>query len=227
MSFERIRELNKELNIRLVTDPGFKRYGQVLDGYDFQEAMDFVNTLEMPPRHQDIYVQNSAELLGMRIAEKIKNEIYGGMDVDIGYALGIQDSFCGLLEYHRCDEFMVATKEPLILFVGDQRDIVDNCYDLSLLEAFYLPVGLALDLYATSLHGYPCQSGAEGYRMLVALAQNTNNPIDFEIDRTLKETKLLANVNAFVLVQEESEIRAHYPDAFPGLLGASPVLRLE
>ena len=224
ITIEKLRKLNPKLDIKDLSDTAFKKYGQVLEGYDFTKAMDFINQIPLPSRDNDIYILNSPELCEMDIGKKIKNEIYGGVNIDIGYCLGICDSACDLMEYHRCDEFIVSTEDPMVMPLGDQRDIVDNTYDLSFTENFFVPPGVAVDLYATTLHGYSYQTSGKGYRMLIALIQNTNKPIDFEIDKNHRETKLLTNVNAFIMVKSD-EVNKHVPDAYPGPKGPIDALR--
>jgi hypothetical protein len=221
---QKMRSLNPNAPIKELSDPAFRRYGQVLEGYDFSEAIEYINSLPAPKPGPELYVQVSRELNELPIAQKIRNEIFGGADTDIGYGLGMAEGECELLEYHRCDEFMVATEEPFIMILGDQRDIVNNTYDLSLAEAFFIPVGVALDLYATTLHGYPCQTSEKGYRILLGLIHNTNNPIDFEVDRSHRETKLLTNVNAFLLTRQRG--REKEP-GYVGLVGEFPALRCK
>ena len=223
MILEKMRMLNPGIDIKALTDPAFKRYGQVLIGYDFSEAITYINSLPAPSKGPEMYIQVCKELNELPIAQKIKNEIFGGVNTDIGYALGLAEGKCELLEYHRCDEFMVATEDPFIMILGDQRDIVHNTYDLSLAEAFFIPVGVAVDLYATTLHGYPYQTSDRGYRILLGLIQNTNNPIDFDVDRSHRETKLLTNVNAFLLTKQPGEGKPGYI----GLTGEIPVLRYK
>ena len=51
----------------------------------------------------------------------------------------------------------------LILLLGQQQDIGEgDTYDTSKAEAFLLPAGVGVELYATSLHYAPCNASARG-----------------------------------------------------------------
>ena len=59
------------------------------------------------------------------------------------------------LEYHRSSEANVAATD-VILLLGQQSDITDDFkYDTAQLEAFFVPAGTAVELYATTLHYTP------------------------------------------------------------------------
>ena len=56
------------------------------------------------------------------------------------------------LEYHRSSEANVAVTD-IILLLGQQSDITEDfTYDTAQLEAFFIPAGTAVELYATTLH---------------------------------------------------------------------------
>ena len=62
------------------------------------------------------------------------------------------------LEYHRCSEVDVAATE-LVLLLGRQQDVTEEfTYDTAKVEAFRVPAGTAVELYATTLHYAPCHT---------------------------------------------------------------------
>ena len=82
------------------------------------------------------------------------------------------------LEYHRPSEIDVAG-EDAVLLVGAQQDITEDfTYDTSLVEAFYLPKGTAVELYATTLHYAPCCVHESGFRVAIVLPRDTNLPLE-------------------------------------------------
>lgn len=65
-----------------------------------------------------------------------------------------------------------------ILLVGHQQDITPEfTYDTSLVEAFLLPKGTAVEVYATTLHYAPCSVGNQGFRVGIILPRGTNYPL--------------------------------------------------
>ena len=82
------------------------------------------------------------------------------------------------LEYHRTSEVDVAAND-LILLLGQQQDIEEgDTYDTSKVEAFLLPAGVGVELYATSLHYAPCNASDEGFRCAIILPDGTNQTLD-------------------------------------------------
>ncbi len=66
-----------------------------------------------------------------------------------------------------------------ILLVGSQQDVTDDfTYDTSLVEAFLVPKGTAVELYATTLHYAPCSASESGFQVAVVLPLDTNLPLE-------------------------------------------------
>ncbi|MBQ7840427.1 MAG: DUF4867 family protein, partial [Lachnospiraceae bacterium] len=65
-----------------------------------------------------------------------------------------------------------------VLMIGCQQDIVDFTYDTSKVEAFRVPAGTAIEVYATTLHYAPCNIEDKGFQCVVVLPKNTNLPLD-------------------------------------------------
>ena len=65
--------------------------------------------------------------------------------------------------------------DDLILILGKQQDIEeDHTYDTSRMEAFLVPAGTAVEVYATTLHYAPCHVKDEGFRCVIVLPRDTN-----------------------------------------------------
>ena len=63
--------------------------------------------------------------------------------------------------------------------MGQQQDIgPDFTYDTARVEAFFVPAGTAVELYATTLHYAPCQVKEDGFRCVIVLPKDTNLPLD-------------------------------------------------
>ena len=56
--------------------------------------------------------------------------------------------------------------DDLILILGKQQDIEeDHTYDTSRMEAFLVPAGTAVEVYATTLHYAPCHVKGRGIQV--------------------------------------------------------------
>ena len=77
------------------------------------------------------------------------------MPIQIGCCNG-HNKKLNAVEYHRDSEVDIAV-DDLILILGKQQDIEeDHTYDTSRMEAFLVPAGTAVEVYATTLHYAPC-----------------------------------------------------------------------
>ena len=84
------------------------------------------------------------------------------------------------LEYHKSSEINVAATDAVLL-LGSKQDIKDDfTYDTSLAQAFLLPKGTAVELYATTLHYAPCGVGNDGFKVAIILPKGTNLDLDEE-----------------------------------------------
>ena len=108
----------------------------------------------------------------------------------------------------------------MILLLGQQQDIQDDeTYDTSLVEAFFVPAGTMVELYATTLHYAPCQVDEEGFRCVVVLPKDTNAELEVPAGKD-GEKKLLAAKNKWLIAHEDAAI----PNAFCGLKGENITL---
>jgi hypothetical protein len=118
------------------------------------------------------------------------------------------------LEYHRCSEVNIAL-DDVIIIVGRQQDIGPGfTYETSKAEAFLVPAGTGIELFATTLHYAPIQAAGAGFRFIAVLPRETNTDLDYEPER-IGEAKLLLAKNKFVLAHED----AHIEGAHIGLIG--------
>ncbi len=200
------------MEIQKVTDASFGAYGKVLTGYDFARLLE---TLKQQPCPMDdvIYVPSVEALEALPVAEDLKKRAYGGLPIQIGYCNG-NNRKLNAVEYHRSSEVDIAEND-LILLLGRQQDIeADHTYDTSKIEAFHLPAGMAVELYATTLHYAPCSAGEDGFRCVIVLPKDTNLELDFE---PLKEgeDKLMTARNKWLIAHEDAKIAG----AFCGLKG--------
>ena len=156
------------MEIKKVTDAAFRKYGRVVDNVDFTAL---VAELEKTPCTQEVVYEPSAwnSWRLFLYTRSLQDTAYGEMPIQIGFCNG-NNYKLNALEYHRSSEIDVAASD-LILLLGWQQDIEEGyTYDnSSKVEAFLLPMGVGVELYATTLHYAPCNSTEEGFRCAIVL----------------------------------------------------------
>lgn len=199
------------MNIAKLTETSFGRYGRVLTELSYEKVL---KEMEHTPLPEDVvYVPSVEELEAIPEAEEICRKGFGGLPVQIGYCNGDNHKL-NALEYHRSSEIDIAVTD-LILLLGSQQDIEEgDVYDTSRVEAFYVPAGTAVELYATTLHYAPCSAKEGGFRCVIVLPRGTNEPLTFEPGKEGEE-RLLTAVNKWLIAHEEAGIEG----AFCGLQG--------
>lgn len=198
------------MKINKVTDPEFRKYGRVIDGYDFSKL---IKAMEHTPLPEDvIYEPSIEELEATDVAIDLKMRIYGELPIQIGYCNG-HNSKLNALEYHRSSEVNIAATD-MILLLGKREDVKDDfTYETSKVEGFFVPEGTAIEVYATTLHYAPCGVDGQGFKCVVVLPKGTN--LDVVNTHATAEDKLLAASNKWLIAHED----AHIDGAFNGLRG--------
>ena len=199
------------MKIQKVTDPAFRKYGQVLEGYDFTGL---IKEMKHTPVPEDvIYVPSVEELEALDIMKDLQNKGYGGLPVQIGYCNG-HNKKLNAVEHHRNSEINVAVTD-LVLLIGHQQDIEpDHTYDTSKIEAFLVPAGTGIEVYATTLHYAPCHVNEGGFQCVVVLPKGTNTDLTFQTEKT-GEDSLMTAKNKWLIAHEDAKIAG----AFNGLKG--------
>ena len=199
------------MKIQKVTDSAFRKYGQVLEGYDFTGI---IKEMKHTPVPEDvIYVPSVEELEALDIMKDLQNKGYGGLPVQIGYCNG-HNKKLNAVEYHRNSEINVAVTD-LVLLIGHQQDIEpDHTYDTSKIEAFLVPAGTGIEVYATTLHYAPCHVNEGGFQCVVVLPKGTNTDLTFQTEKT-GEDSLMTAKNKWLIAHEDAKIAG----AFNGLKG--------
>ena len=167
------------MHIYSVTDPEFKPYGKVLEGYDTAELLAAMKEIDMPAEGT-AYRPGIESLEACAIFPELRDRAYGGMPIQLGMCWG-HNAKLNCLEYHRDSEVNIGTKD-FILLLAKEDEIVDGVLDTSLVKAFRVPKGLPVEVYATTLHYAPCHTCPHcGFRVAVVLPKGTNTEKpDFE-----------------------------------------------
>ena len=200
------------MKILSITDPAFRKYGRVVRGIDFTGLVDKIN--EITPLPEGVaYEPSIAELEALPVAEEIQNKLYGELPIQIGYCNG-HNALLNALEYHRSSEINVAATDA-VLMVGCQQDITDDfTYDTAKVEAFLVPAGTAVEVYATTLHYAPCNPDNKGFKVGIILPKGTNYPL--QKDHADYEDALITATNKWLIGHAQGGL---LPDAHIGLIG--------
>ena len=208
------------MKIQKVTDPAFRRYGKVLEGYNFGPLLKEMKHTPVP--EDVVYVPSAEELEALDVEKELKNRAFGGLPVQIGYCNG-HNKKLNALEYHRNSEINVAVTD-LVLLIGHQQDIEEDLtYDTSKVEAFLVPAGTGIEVYATTLHYAPCHVNESGFQCVVVLPRGTNTPLEHKGEAVEPENELLLQKNKWVIAHPEREPLIRQ-GAHPGLLGENKEL---
>ncbi len=205
--------------IKSVTDKAFKKYGQVLKNYDCTEIIEKMKSTPLP--NDVIYEPSIEELEKLSIAKELQDREYGELPIQIGYCNG-NNYMLNAVEYHRSSEINIAVND-LILLIGSQQDIEDDySYDTAKIEAFKVPAGTIIEVYATTLHYAPCNANEDGFRCVVVLPRDTNLPLENEISKSGEDALLFAR-NKWLIGHKDTDLGEQ--GAFIGLKGENISLK--
>lgn len=201
------------MNIMNVNDAAFAPYGKVLKTYDLGPITEAMEKLPCPDGAV-VYVASEPTLEALEIFPVMRDQVYGGMPIQIGYCNGDNNKL-NCLEYHRDSEINIACTD-LILLLGKEGDIDFEKYeyDTAKVEAFLVPKGTMIEVYGTSLHYAPCNAGGK-FRCVVVLPKGTNTELTFKPDGS-GDSKLLTHTNKWLLAHKEAPEAA---TAVVGLIG--------
>lgn len=193
------------MEIKCITDSAFKKYGRVIEGYDWSPLMDAMNKYTPLPADGAAYEPSIAELEAVSCCmDALQDEVFGELPIEIGYCNG-NNYALNAVEYHRSSEVDIAVTD-LILMIGMQQDITEGyAYDTGKIELFRVPAGTAVELYATTLHYAPCNAGPDGFRCVIVLPKGTNTALTKKIERCGENALLTAN-NKWRICHKDSGI---------------------
>ena len=190
------------MKIGSIYDSSFKSYGQILTGCNTAGLCAAMESIPLPESGV-AYEPSIASLELNAIFGQLQNNAYGGMPVQIGMCWG-RNTKLNCLEYHRDSEFNIGTGD-FILLLAKQDEIVDGQLDTAHIRAFRVPAGVAVEIYATTLHYAPCHvSEAEGFRVAVVLPKGTNEAKP-TITPLNEEDKCLWARNKWLLAHPDSD----------------------
>jgi hypothetical protein len=188
------------LSMKPVTDPAFRTYGKVVTGYDAGELLEKMKETPLP--EDVVYVPSVAEFEELAVSKEMEKKLYGQLPIQVGYCNG-HNKKLNAVEYHRNSEINIAVTD-LVLILGRQQDITpDYIYDSGKMEAFLVPAGTVIEVYATTLHYAPCHVEKGGFRCVVILPKDTNTELELAGEAVNEEDRLLFARNKWLIGHKE------------------------
>lgn len=189
------------MEIRQVTDKEFARYGRIVTNVDFSGLVAELKKIMIT---DEVVYEPSVKALEESMTETDRDILYGELPIQIGYCGG-NNHRLNAVEYHRNSEINVAATDAILL-VGSQADVTEGfTYDTAKMEAFFVPAGTAVELYATTLHYAPCNAEAGGFMVGIILLKGTNEMLDHPHEST-GEDKLLAAKNKWLIGHPDADL---------------------
>ena len=219
---EHLRQVN-DVEIHSVFDPEFATFGRVVTGYDFTELSAYLEEKTDIPEQGNVYVASVPEMEELEIAELLKNGIYGGMPIQIGYCNGRNSTYNGF-EYHKGSEINVAVTDFMLVLGHTWLISSEGTYRVEDATVFFVSKGTAIEMYQTTLHLSPCKVCEAGFKGVVVLPRGTNTPLQTPPADREGENKLLLQTNKWVIAHPEREPLIRQ-GAFPGLIGENKELK--
>lgn len=157
-----------------INDPAFAQYGRRMESPFYQLFKDGASTIDLPQSGSMYHASEQAFETPQAMA--YYKQLFGELDVQIGYCYGWNDSL-NALEWHKNSEMSVALTD-LVMLLGDIREMQDGKYDSAKVKAFLLKPGDAVEIYATTLHFCPINVKDQPFKNVVILPRGTNTPLD-------------------------------------------------
>lgn len=204
------------MQIKSVFSPAFARYGRVLEGYDTKSLLDALVATEKP-ENGTVYVPSDPLLEQTDVFSALQDGFYGGMSIQIGYCNG-SNTKLNCLEYHRSSEVNISA-DDMVLLLAPLQALENGVLNTASVEAFFTPAGVAVELYATTLHYAPCDGHPDaGFRVAIVLLRGTNTKRPFSRVQNEENRRIWAR-NKWILAHQDSPEAAQ--GAYVGLSGSN------
>ena len=217
-----LREVN-DVKIHSVFDEAFRTFGNIVEGYDFDDLTKYMTEQTEIPESGNVYVASVEEMEKFPVAKQIQSEVYGGMPIQIGYCNGRNSTYNGF-EYHKGSEINVAITDFMLVLGHTWLIAKDHTYRIEDATVFFVPKKTAIEMFQTTLHLSPCKVSDEGFKGIVILPKGTNTPLDVAPQNREGENRLLLQKNKWVIAHPAREPLIKQ-GAFAGLLGENKELK--
>ena len=183
---ERLKTLNPDIEFFSVYDKEFAPFGRVITDFDASSIIEAAKKIKKPERGA-AYVASEESFEALPAAKEIEKRFFGTLPAQAGYCWGY-NTMMNATEWHTASEINI-TVTPLVLILGHIWDIENNTIDSSKFKAFYVPAGVTLEAYATSLHYCACQVSDEGFGCYIGLPKGTNTSLEEKTENALLVAK--------------------------------------
>ena len=181
----RLKELNPTLALYDVTDPEFARYGRIVE-MDTAEILRVADAMERP-KGSVAYLPAVDAFEALPIHKEICERVFGTLPTQTGYCHGT-NSVLDATEWHYSSELNIAIT-PIILILGKRADFHNGVMNSADMKAFFLPRGVAVEVYGDSTHYCAIQVSDEGFGAVVALPKETNTTLSSPVSDPLMTAK--------------------------------------
>ncbi len=196
----RLNNINN-FEIKTIDSNDFRKYGKILNSHDFTGLVKYLDEKTGIPEQGNVYVAHDEDMEKCVDAHSVSLNIYGGMDIQVGYCNGRNSTLNGL-EYHKGSEVNVFLSDAVLL-LGSTTNVEDNNFKVEDVEAFFLPKGSAVELYQTTMHFAPCKVSDDGFKVVVILPKGTNTALEVKPEIKENEDKLLFMKNKWLIAHPE------------------------
>lgn len=211
-----LQQQNPSYSIKSIDDQSFQTFGKRIDE-NVNDVIAYVSANVHPPKLGNRYEPSVLAIEQFSSIQKISQKVYGYMDVMAGVVSGHNHVFNGI-EYHQGSETIIAVTD-YILVVGHIWDMIENTYDSSLCQIFYVPQGSIVECYSTTLHYTPICVSDEGFITICLLLKGTGDAL-FEREGILKKK------NKWFIAHVSNEEKTKAGD-FPGFKGEMITIKYE
>lgn len=208
MTLEELQKLNPQYHINDVRDQSFQTYGKIIKE-DINEAISYVLSSVRPPKSGNCYIPSVDALEKLPSIRLLSQKVYGYLDVMAGVVSGDNQVLNGI-EYHQGSETIVAVTD-FVLVVGYLWDMKDQTYDSSLCECFYVPKGVIVECYGTTLHYTPISVSDDGFMTICLLLKGTGDSLE-------ERQGILKKKNKWFIAHKDNLEKIESGD-YPGLKG--------
>ncbi len=162
------------MKIYSIHDTEFEKYGKVVESP--YHALFSAEAAKLAVPEAGCAYQASVAGFETQEALAYYGKYFGEMPVQIGYCWG-RNHILNALEWHKSSEINCAL-EDMILLLGDTYLMKEGRFDSSLVQAFLVKKGEAVELYQTTLHFCPCMPNEGVFKSVVILPKGTNTPLE-------------------------------------------------
>jgi len=197
MTLNQLRKINKHIKIKGITNLAFRKYGKIVTGYDFTEMIKYIEEKTPVPEEGVVCVPSAEALENTEVFKRLKSKYFGWMPLQAGYCNGM-NSKLNYLANHKSNKIIIAITD-IIIFIGKFQDILEDQYDIKKVEAYFIPEGVAIEIFSTTLHSLPCKMEMGGFRCAIISIKGTEGLIKTEDI----EKYMLVSKNTWILAHEE------------------------